>query len=37
MSETVKQEGAFSLKGKKPSTEEKKETVETKEPIKVKL
>jgi hypothetical protein len=37
MSETVKQEGAFSLKGKKPSTEEKKEVVETKEPIKVKL
>ena len=37
MSETTKQEGSFSLKAKAPVTEEKKEVVETKEPIKVKL
>jgi hypothetical protein len=37
MSETTKQEGSFSLKGKKPSTEEKKEVVQTKEPVKVKV
>lgn len=37
MSETVKQEGEFSLKGKAALTEEKKEVKETKEPIKVTL
>jgi hypothetical protein len=37
MSETVKQEGEFSLKGKATQNEEVKETPVTKEPIKVKF
>jgi len=37
MSETVKQEGEFSLKGKATQNEEVKETPATKEPIKVKF
>ncbi len=37
MSETTKQEGEFSLKGKLPKQEETSETPATKEPIKVKF
>ena len=37
MSDQVKQEGTFSLKGKSPVTEESKEAAGTQEPVKVKL